>query len=187
MEIRFGRPIVSKDGERVGIVAGLMLDSGCRWVRQILVLHGTEERVLPFRTIVSINEDGILDLNVTAYAVQQMTRGDGSTSAGVGQAVAPYTSWVSGEGMVPSYTSSASSSHSYHTVEEPDPDIVEIDGEIVVAGPDGKVAGTIAGVCADDHGEIQELIIARGFLRPDIRVDMEHVEYAEGGYVSHLF
>lgn len=188
MEIRFGRPIVSKDGVRVGIVAGLMLDTECRWVRQILVLHGTEERVIPFRTIVSVNDDGILDLNVTAFEAQQMTRSDGATSGGVGRSVAPYTSWVSGEGMVPSYTPSVPDSRPYHSpvTSDPDPDVVEIDSEIVVTGPDGKVVGTIAGLTADENGAIQELVIGTGFLRPDIRVDMSSVEYAEGSYVSHM-
>lgn len=186
MEIRFGRPIVSNDGERVGIVAGLMLDTDCRRLRNVLILHGTEERVLPYRAITSVNEDGILDLNVSAFEVQQMTRGDRTTAAGIGQNVVPYTSWVSGESIVPSYTSPVSAPHQYHVAGEPDPDVVEIDSEIVVAGPDGKVVGTIAGLTADENGIIQELVIGAGFLRPDIRVDMNAVEYAEGGYVSHL-
>lgn len=186
MEIRFGRPIVSKDGVRVGIVAGLLLDTQCRWVRNVVVLHGTEERVIPLRTIISVNEDGILDLNATAFEVQQMTRSDSATSAGVGQSVAPYTAWVSGEGMVTSYMSNVPDSHSYHSPAESDPDVVEIDSEIVVTGPDGKVVGTIAGLTAGGDGSIQELVIGAGFLRPDIRVDMSSVEYAEGGYVSHM-
>jgi sporulation protein YlmC with PRC-barrel domain len=186
MEIRFGRPIVSKDGARAGIVAGLVLDTECRWVRQIVVLHGADERVVPFHTIVRVNEDGILDLNVTAFEVQQMTRSDSATSAGVGQSVVPYTSWVSGEGMAPTYTPSVPDNHPYHSPAASDPDVVEIDSEIVVTGPDGKVVGTIAGLAADENGSIQELVIGAGFLRPDIRVDMSSVTYSEGSYVSHL-
>ncbi len=186
MEIRFGRPLVSSDGERVGTAVGLMLDIDGRSVREILVLHGTEERAIPYQSIIRVDADGIIDLNLTAFEVQQMTRTSGIAGTGVNQTIMPYTSWVSGEGIVPSYTGSMHDNQPYRPSEETEPDIVEIDAEIVVAGPDGKIVGTIAGLAADDAGAVQELMISTGFLRPDIRVDMDSVAYAEGTYVSHI-
>jgi sporulation protein YlmC with PRC-barrel domain len=188
MEIRFGRPVVSVDGERVGQIEGLALDKSCRFVRQLLLLHGTDERAVPYGAVTNIDADGIIDVSLTAFEVQQnsLDHGRVDTSA---QNFVPYTSWVSGETMAPSFSSNAPQSTPYLPTEraEPESDNIEIDGENVVAGPDGKVVGTIAGVEADDSGRIIELIIGTGFLRNDLRVNMESVEYIEGSYVSQIF
>ena len=188
MEIRFGRPIVSADGERVGAVEGLVLDTGYRHVREIRIIHGNDERSIPYRTITSVNDDGIIDVDLTAFEVQQSSLSHGVVDSGGERNPMPYTSWVSGETTVPSYTPNVPSAQSYRPTErdERKPEGIEIDGEIVVAGPDGKVVGSIAGVVADEAGRIAELIIGTGFLRPDIHVDMETVEYVEGSYVSHM-
>lgn len=186
MEIRFGRPIVSADGQRVGAVEGLLLDRTCRIVREIRVLHGVDERSIPFRAVESVDSDGIIDVNLTGFEVQQSSLDHSGSSTGSG--FVPYTSWVSGETIAPAYSSSVQPSNAYRppdreTVESDD---IEIDGENVVAGPDGKVVGTIAGVDADETGRIVELIIDTGFLRPDMRVNMDSVDYVEGSYVSQV-
>lgn len=185
MEVRFGRPVVSVDGERVGIVEGLLLDSSCRFVREVRILHGVDERSVPFRAVVSVNQDGILDLNLKGYEVQQSSldqRGD------ITPGFVPYTSWVSGETIAPAFSSGPRPSNEYRPTEAEDTDRgdLEIDAGNVVAGPDGKVVGTIAGVEADESGRIEELIIDTGFLRPDLRVNMESVEYVEGSYISRV-
>ena len=186
MEIRFGRPVVSVDGERVGAVERFLLDKTCRVVRAIRVLHGVDERSIPYRAVTRVDPDGIVDVSMTAFEVQQSSLDHGI--ANTGQSFVPYTSWVSGEAMAPSFSQNVTPSNAYRPNERdaPDPDDIEIDGEIVVAGPDGKVAGTIAGVDADETGHITDLIIDTGFLRPDLRVDMETVEYVEGSYVSRV-
>lgn len=184
MEIRFGRPIVSSDGERVGSVDGLVLDRTSRVVRQIRLLHGTDERSIPYQSVVSIDPDGIIDVNLTAFEVQQSSLESGVR--GAGQNFMPYTSWVTGESMTSNFSPNVPTPDAYQSTETspPDPNSIQIDAENVVAGPDGKVVGTIAGVEADENGMILELVIGTGFLRPDLRVDMETVEYVEGSYVS---
>lgn len=186
MEIRFGRPVVSADGERAGAVERFLLDKTCRVVRAIRVLHGVEERSIPFRAVTSVDSDGIIDVSLTAFEVQQSSVNQGAPDSG--QAFVPYTSWVSGETMAPTFSQNITPSNAYRPTEreESDPDEIEIDAENVVAGPDGKVAGTIAGVEADETGRITELIIDTGFLRPDLRVNMETVEYVKGSYVSRM-
>ena len=186
MEIRFGRPIVSADGERVGSVDGLVLDRTSRVVREIRLLHGTDERSIPYQSVISIDPDGIIDVNLTAFEVQQSSLEGGARGAGVGQNFVPYTSWVTGESMTPNFSPNMPAPDAYQSSERsaPDPNSIQIDAENVVAGPDGKVVGTIAGVEADEAGLILELVIGTGFLRPDLRVNMETVEYVEGSYVS---
>lgn len=186
MEIRFGRPVVSVDGERVGAVERFLLDKSCRVVRAVRVLHGVDERSIPFRAITRVDSDGIIDVSMTAFEVQQNSLDHGISDTG--QSFVPYTSWVSGEAMAPTFSHNIAPSNAYRPSErdEPESDDIEIDGENVVAGPDGKVAGTIAGVETDESGRITELIIDTGFLRPDLRVNMETVEYVEGSYVSRM-
>lgn len=187
MEIRFGRPIVSTDGRRAGYVDGLVLDRSRRIVREIRVLHGADERVIPYQSVTNVDADGIIDVNLTAFEVQQSSLDSGVTDAGGGQNFLPYTSWMSGETVTPSFSPNVQSSNAYRPTERAESgqsEQIEIDGENVVAGPDGKVVGTIAGVEADETGLILELIIGTGFLRPDIRIDMETVDYVEGSYVS---
>lgn len=188
MEIRFGRPIVSIDGERVGLVDSLILDSECRYVRQIRILHGIDERSVPYHAVASVNEDGILDLTLTAFEVQQTSRQHSESADRFDRSTMPFTTWVTGETLAPSFTPGVQPNPPYRPAEvaDDDPDEIQIDGEIVVTGPDGKVIGTIAGVDADETGRIQELIIDTGFLRPDLRVDMDSVEYLEGSYVSRI-
>lgn len=190
MEIRFGRPIVSSDGARVGVVDTLVLDRETRTARAMIVLYGVDERAIPVKAIQHVNDDGIIDLNLTSATIQQipLARNGGASNLGTRQRFMPYTSWVSGEGTAPSFTGGMydSQPHTSPDLDDRDPDAVEIDGEIVVAGLDGKIVGTIAGVEADESGAVQELIIGTGFLRPDIRVAMDSVEYVEGGYVSHM-
>jgi sporulation protein YlmC with PRC-barrel domain len=187
MEIRFGRPIVSVDGDRVGTVEGLVLDKTCRIVRKIRLLHGTDERLIPYRSVTAVDADGIIDIALTAFDVQQSSLEHAQHE--MGQSFVSYTAWVSGETMAPSFSPNVQSSNVYRPSEqdEPETDEIEIDGENVVAGPDGKVVGTIAGVDADETGRIIELIIGTGFLRPDLRVNMESVDYIEGSYVSQAF
>lgn len=187
MEIRFGRPIVSVDGERVGTVDGLALDTACRVVRRIRILHGNDERSIPYRSVTSVDGDGIIDVSLTAFEVQQSSLDHGQVAKS-GQGYVPYTSWVSGETIAPAFSSNVSQNVPFQPTEraEPESDDIEIDGENLVAGPGGNVVGTIAGVDADDNGLILELIIDTGFLRPDLRVNMESVEYVEGSYVSHM-
>jgi sporulation protein YlmC with PRC-barrel domain len=187
MEIRFGRPVVSTDGQRVGAVESLLLDRTCRIVREVRVLHGVDERSIPYRAVERVDGDGIIDVSLTGFEVQQSSldhRGSGSDGGFV-----PYTSWVSGETMAPAYSPNVQPSNVYRPPdnEETDRGDIVIDSGNVVAGPDGKVVGTIAGVDADASGTIIELIIDTGFLRPDLRVNMESVDYVEGGYVSQVF
>lgn len=188
MEIRFGRPVVSVDGERVGAVEGLILDTSCRTVREILVLHGIDERAIPFATLQTIDIDGIIDVSLTAFEVQQSSLDAGEAVTGTGPGYMPFTSWVSGETMASNFEPPPQPAPGYEQPrnEEPQREGVEIDAENVVAGPDGKVVGTIAGVETDQSGRITELIIDTGFLRPDLRVEMESVEYVEGSYVSRI-
>lgn len=188
MEIRFGRPIVSADGERVGAVEGFLLDTDCRIVREIRILHGNDERSIPHRAVTSVDDDGIIDVNLTAFEVQQSSMNRVAPDAVTDRAFVPYTSWVTGETTVPTYIPAAPTEPSYRPSERDEQvaEGIEIDGEIVVAGPGGKVVGSIAGLVTDETGRIEELIIGTGFLRPDIRVNMETVEYVEGSYVSHM-
>lgn len=190
MEIRFGRPIVSSDGARVGVVDTLVLDRETRTARAMIVLYGIDERAIPVKAIQHVNDDGIIDLNLTAADIHQipLARNGGASNLGAGQRFMPYTSWVSGESTAPSFSGGmyVGQPHNPPAADDRDPDVVEIDGEIVVAGLDGKIVGTIAGVEVDESGAVQELIIGTGFLRPDIRVAMDSVEYVEGGYVSHM-
>jgi sporulation protein YlmC with PRC-barrel domain len=186
MEIRFGRPVVSVDGERAGTVERLALATDCRMVREIVVLHGIDERLIPFRSVSNVDDDGFIDIDMTGFEVQQaslhLDRG------GAGQPYVPYTSWVSGETISSSYAPSSQPSNAWQppAQEDPDRERVEIDAENVVAGPDGKVVGTIAGIEVDETGLITELIIDTGFLRPDMRVDMATVDYVEGSYIAKL-
>jgi sporulation protein YlmC with PRC-barrel domain len=186
MEIRFGRPVVSVDGQRVGIVETLVLDKSRRMVREIRVLHGTDERSIPYRAVEQVNADGIIDVNLTGFEVQQSSLDHSGADPGSG--FVPYTSWVSGETMAPAFSSNVQPSTAYRPPEHDtvESDDIEIDAENVVAGPDGKVVGTIAGVEADTTGRIIELIIDTGFLRPDMRVNMDSVDYVEGSYVSQM-
>src|SRR5690606_22236828 len=104
MEIRFGRPIVSIDGERVGLVDSLILDSECRYVRQIRILHGIDERSVPYHAVASVNEDGILDLTLTAFEVQQTSRQHSESADRFDRRTMPFTTWVTGETLAPSFT-----------------------------------------------------------------------------------
>jgi sporulation protein YlmC with PRC-barrel domain len=187
MEIRFGRPVVSVDSDRAGTVEGLVLDKTCRIVRKIRLLHGTDERSIPYRSVTAVDADGIIDIELTAFEVQQSSLEHAEPD--MGQSFVSYTAWVSGETVSPSFSPGVRSTDVYHPSEqeETESDEIEIDGENVVAGPDGKVVGTIAGVDADETGRISELIISTGFLRPDLRVNMESVDYIEGSYVSQAF
>lgn len=187
MEIRFGRPVVSVDGERVGTIERLALETGCRVVREIVVLHGIDERLIPFRSLTNVNEDGIVDVTMTGFEVQQASL-HLDPNSGPAQPFVPYTSWVSGETISPSYTPTSQPSNAWQPPAQEDPERlrVEIDAENVVAGPDGKVVGTIAGIEADESGTISELIIDTGFLRPDMRVDMSTVDYVEGSYIAKI-
>lgn len=187
MEIRFGRPVVSVDGERVGTIERLALETSCRVVREIVVLHGIDERLISFRSLTSVNDDGIVDVGMTGFEVQQASLHLNQDSNS-GQPFVPYTSWVSGETVSPSYMPNTQPSNVWHPPAEEDPERlrVEIDAENVVAGPDGKVVGTIAGIEADETGLISELIIDTGFLRPDMRIDMTTVDYVEGSYIARI-
>src|SRR5690606_20868282 len=71
MEIRFGRPVVSVDGERAGTVERLALATDCRMVREIVVLHGIDERLIPFRSVSNVDDDGFIDIDMTGFEVQQ--------------------------------------------------------------------------------------------------------------------
>lgn len=188
MEIRFGRPVVSVDGERVGMVDRFLLDPESRYVREIRILHGSDERSFPFQSVTNVNADGIIDIGQTAFEVRQSSLDRGISSATLNRANLPSTTWVSTETLIESAPPGVPGGPPYSLSEREEwrPERVELDSGIFIAGPGGKVVGTIAGIVVQESGQIDELIIDTGFLRPDIRVSMDSVEYVEGSYVSHM-
>lgn len=75
MQIELGKPVVSKDGERVGRVDRIALDYDTREVKQIIVHQGvllTRDRIVDRDLIERIDEDGTIRLLITAEEVERL-------------------------------------------------------------------------------------------------------------------
>mgnify|MGYP000114961104 CR=1 FL=1 len=75
MQIELGKPVVSKDGERVGRVDRIALDYDTREVEQIIVHQGvllTRDRIVDRDLIERVEDDGTVRLAITAEEVERL-------------------------------------------------------------------------------------------------------------------
>ncbi len=75
MQIELGKPVVSKDGERVGRVDRIALDYDTREVKQVIVHQGvllTRDRIVDRDLIERVDPDGTVRLTVTAAEVERL-------------------------------------------------------------------------------------------------------------------
>ncbi|MCM8749614.1 PRC-barrel domain-containing protein [Thermomicrobiaceae bacterium CFH 74404] len=75
MQIELGKPVVSKDGERVGRVDRIALDYDTREVEQIIVHQGvllTRDRIVDRDLIERVEDDGTVRLAITAAEVERL-------------------------------------------------------------------------------------------------------------------
>lgn len=75
MQIELGKPVISKDGERVGRVDRIALDYETHEVKQIIVHQGvllTRDRIVDRELIEQVDEDGTVRLLLTAEEVERL-------------------------------------------------------------------------------------------------------------------
>lgn len=73
--IELGKPVVSRDGKRIGSVDRLVLDADTREVTAVIVHQGlllTRDRIVERALIEQIDEDGTVHLSLTAEEADQL-------------------------------------------------------------------------------------------------------------------
>lgn len=106
MYFELGRPVMTRDGKRVGTVDQLVLDSETREVRAIIVHRGfllTEDRIVDRAWVEAVAPDGTVWLSLSADEVEELPQFVEAEFVRLTQEEAaslPYV-WPTGGGMGP--------------------------------------------------------------------------------------
>jgi sporulation protein YlmC with PRC-barrel domain len=194
MRVDVGQNVISRDGKKIGTVAGFVLDAGTKEIRRLVIGggHFGDDRLADYSVISSSAADGV-HVDLTAEAAQHLPIFFKQEHV-VAQASDPMDVIMPATGMGgPIFYESATGGSSYPDsssffVAAPiDPPVVEIrsnlgDTEVMlrkgtdVVGDDGHKVGEIDEVVVSDHGHIEAFVVKAGFLfKHDVRVPLAWV------------
>jgi sporulation protein YlmC with PRC-barrel domain len=171
MEIRFGAPLITRDGAHVGAIQRIVLASETQRLRALTVRIGrvfAHERVLSARYLRddTSGRSVVVDLDPADVAVLPLLRSaDLSDSSGNRDHVHPYVAWTGGETSVTRFVAGTGEVNrqlpSSFDVPHADGDVRLLDAHTMVHGSNGKRLGCVAGVVCDDFGTAIGLLIKK--------------------------
>lgn len=191
MEIRFGAPLVTRDGAHVGAIHRIVLESETQRLRAITVRTGHvfhQERVIGAAFLMESEEQGVIadlrlaDVPLLPYLsdVAEPELSDERDS------VQPYVTWIGGETTMASYIGSAA----VNRRETPTFDLPDIDGDVtlldsrtLVHGAEGRKTGTVVAIQCDTSGTAIGLVVRRSgiFRGREMYMPTDLASYAGGG------
>jgi uncharacterized protein YrrD len=171
MEIRFGAPLLTRDGAQVGSIQRVVLESDTQRLRALTVRIGhvfARERIVGLGYL-QPTEDGrrvIADCDVASISLLPLLSETAITdNSGDRDRVQPYTAWTGGEMPVTSYVTGSAAVNrrmlpSYDTP-APDRDVTLVDSNTTVQGHDGRKIGSVSAVVCDEAFTAIGLMIKR--------------------------
>ncbi|HLI51176.1 MAG TPA: PRC-barrel domain-containing protein [Thermomicrobiaceae bacterium] len=200
MDVTLGKPVVSRDGQKVGVVSRLVVDPDTEELRELMVHHGillTKDRLVDLGLIEDVDSDGTVHLNVTAAQADRLpvfveyeyiAHRSGDVSDGLypiwpgpgpGSTVLVRTGHPSG-----GYLHSTRGLGEPSTIEMPPIEVqsnLSADMVAVGAGTDvvdktGRRIGTLGELIYDNEGETQAIVVRAGLVfHHSVTVPMKQV------------
>lgn len=193
MEIRFGTPLATVDGARLGTIQRIVLDSETQRLRALSIRSGhivTRERVIGAGYLAADNVDSPVVALLTAEDIARLpylSEGSAGESLSNHPGFHSYLSWTGGERGIVSYVDDSANARDRFVppadVAEPDRDVTLLDARTVVHAVDGKKIGTVAAVLCDPDGIAVSMVLKRAgiFHKGDLYVPTDWAAYSASG------
>ncbi len=199
MEIELGKPVVSKDGDKVGTVDRLVLDADTKEIRQFLMKQGailTEDRIVDMPLVARVDPDGTVHLDISTAMVNELPpfareRYIEPTDEQLEGIPIGWSGAATGAPLLlgPTYLGEGYDPRGPYMEPAPmNPPVVETETNLRedsivigegtdVVGRDGDKVGTVDEVIYDEDGNVAGFVVKAGTLfHHDVRIPADWVE-----------
>lgn len=208
MQIELGKDVIANDGEKLGTVDRLVLNSDTNDLIKFVVHKGmfwSEDRIVDLDLVSQVDSDGNVHLSVPSDDEDTMptfvedtfrvANEDETRNLGYGAyfGTAPYAPiWYAPGGATGSYRPGGgpffdggeASAGTLETRSNLPENSISIDSGTDVVGSDGDKVGEVEDVEMDNHGHISAFVVKAGFIfTHDVRIPMDAVERISGDHI----
>lgn len=209
MRIDIGKDVIGSDGEKIGSVDRLVLDSETKDLREFVVHKGmlwSEDRLVALDLVSELDADGNVHLNVASNDEDTMPRfleethrvadEDETRTLGFGTYVgaAPYAPVLFAPGAAggqyqpgrgPFFDAPVTGQMVLETTTNLPEDSMTIDKGTTVIGRDGDKVGEVEEIIVDEHGNTTGFLVKAGFVfTHDVQVLMNLVDHMSGEEIT---
>lgn len=209
MQIELGKDVVASDGEKIGTVDRLVLDSETNELIKFVVHKGflwSEDRIVDLELVSGVDGEGNIRLHVPSSDedtipgfVEDTYRVAGEDEArhmgyGAYMNTAPWApiwyapggasgSYRPGEG--PFFHGAETTSGTLETRDNLPDDSITIDTGTDVIGSDGDKVGEVDEIFADDRGRVSGFLVKSGMIfTHDVRIPMDAVDHITSDHIQ---
>lgn len=209
MHIELGKDVIASDGEKIGTVDRLVLDSETNDLRKFVVHKGLifpEDRIVDIEMVTGSDDDGNIRLSVPSddddalppfvEETYRVASEDEARHLGYGSymGTAPYAPiWYApggasgtyrpGEG--PFFHGAETTSGVLETRDNLPDDSMSIDSGTDVVGSDGDKVGEVEEVLVDADGHVSGFIVKSGFIfTHDVNIPISAVDHVAGSHIQ---
>ena len=209
MKIELGKDVIASDGEKLGSVDRLVLNSDTNDLMKFVVHKGmfwSDDRIVDLDLVSQVDSEGNVHLSVPSDDEDTMppfvedtfrvANEEQTSSLGYGAyfGTAPYAPiWYAPGGATGSYRpgegsffdAGEASAGTLETRSNLPENSMSIDSGTDVIGSDGEKVGEVEDVIMDNHGQISAFVVKSGFIfTHDVRIPMEAVERISGDHIQ---
>ena len=208
MKIDIGKEVIASDGEKIGKVDRLVIDSETQDLSKFIVHKGmfwSEDKIVDLELVSEIDADGNVHLSVPSddedtmppfvEETHRVATDDEVTSLGYGAFVgtAPYApimyapGGASGQyrpGSGPFFDTAETGGTLEHRTNLPE-DSMTIDKGTDVVGSDGDKVGEVEEIIMDANGTTTGFIVKSGFIfTKDVQIPIDLVDHMSGVHIA---
>jgi uncharacterized protein YrrD len=202
MQIELGKDVIASDGEKLGTVDRLVLDSDTNDLTKFVVQKGfflPEDRIVDLEFVSSIDTDGTIMLSVPSHDERSLPAFVEESFRVANDDELNYLGYDIYAGAVPYapvwFAPSATPQEQYKPAEEPffrgahtPPGVVETRDNLPedsvsittgtdVYGVDGDKVGEVDEILADENGQVSGIVVKAGFIfKHDVQIPMMAVD-----------
>lgn len=208
MKIELGKDVIASDGEKIGTVDRLVLDTETNELRKFVVHKGfifSEDRIADIEMVTGLDDDGNVRLSVPSTddralppfveETYRVASEDEATHLGYGSYMntAPYAPiWYAPGGATGSYQpgggpffhGAETTSGVLETRSNLPDDTMSLDTGTDVVGSDGDKVGEVDEILTDADGHVSGFVVKSGFIfKTDVHIPMSAVESITGSHI----
>ena len=193
MEIRFGTPLATEDGERIGAIHRIVLNRETQRLRALTVRCGhivTRERVIGAGYLSTDSDNKSVVTTLPAEDIDllpYLTEGHQETPLAAHPGFQSYLEWTGGERAMVTYVESSAVARQRFIppdeIDDAESDVILLDARTVVHGESGKKIGTVAAVLCDAGSVAVSLVLKRSgvFHKGELYVPTDWAAYSPSG------
>jgi sporulation protein YlmC with PRC-barrel domain len=208
MKIDIGKDVIASDGEKIGKVDRLVIDSDTNDLSKFIVHKGmfwSEDKIVDLDLVSKVDADGNVHLRVPSddedtmpafvEETHRVATDEETTSLGYGAfvGIAPYApimyapGGASGQyrpGSGPFFEAAETGGVLEHRTNLPE-DSMTIDKGTDVVGSDGDKVGEVEEIIMDANGKTTGFVVKSGFIfTNDVQIPMDLVDHMSGVHIA---